>query len=86
MAVARKLKRVLRSEFPAPDRVDLRDEDGIIGIVTSRSFAGMDTMQRQDRIHHILEQHLTPDEQRQVVMIVAVTPEEQLADTLDEKT
>jgi len=80
MAVAaRKLKRVLEEQFPPPDKVTLRDDDGIIGIVTSRRFRRMDTMQRQDLIHEVLTAGLTPQERRHVLMIVAVTPEEEIA-------
>jgi hypothetical protein len=79
MAVVRKLKKILEERFPPPDKVNLRDEDGIIGIVTSKRFRRMDTMQRQDMIHNLLEARLTPEERRQVVIIVAVTPEEEIA-------
>ncbi len=49
MAVAlRKLRRILEERFPAPDKVELRGEDGIIGVVTSRRFRRLDAMQRQD--------------------------------------
>jgi hypothetical protein len=85
MAVAvRKLKRILEKEFPPPDKVDLRDEDGIIGVVTSRRFRRMETMRRQDLIHDILVASLTPEEQRQVLVIVAVTPEEEIANAVDD--
>jgi hypothetical protein len=85
MAVAlQKLKRILEEQFPPPDKVDLRDEDGIIGVVTSRRFRRMDTMRRQDLIHDILATQLNPKERRQVVLIVGVTPEEELANAPDE--
>src|SRR5439155_8983 len=51
MAVVLKLKKILREAFPPPDKVNLRDEDGIIGVVTSKRFRRMDSMQRQDLIH-----------------------------------
>jgi septum formation inhibitor-activating ATPase MinD len=79
VAVARKLKRILEQQFPPPDKVTLRDKDRIIGIVTSKRFRRMDTMKRQDLIHEILATGLTPTERRQVVLIVAVTPEEEIA-------
>ena len=84
MAVVRKLKRILEERFPLPDKVNLRDEDGIIGVVTSKCFRRMDTMQRQDLIHDILENHLTGPERRRVLMIVGVTPEEEVANAEDE--
>ena len=79
MAVARKLKRILEQAFPAPDKVELRDKERIIGIITSKRFRRMDTMQRQDLIHELLSTNLTKEEQREVLIIVAVTPEEAIA-------
>ena len=85
MAVAlRKLKRILEERFPPPDKVDLRDEDGIIGVVTSRRFRRMHTMQRQNVIHDILTAGLNPEERRQVLIIVGVTPEEEIANAGDD--
>jgi hypothetical protein len=79
MAVVRKLKRVLEERFPPPDKVRIRDGDGIIGIVTSTRFRRMDTMQRQEFIYDLLATQLTGEERRQVLLIVCVTPEEELA-------
>ena len=79
MALVRKLKKVLEQRFPPPDKIDLRDDDGIIGIVTSKRFRRLDTMQRQDLIHDILATQLTGDERRRVLLIVGVTPEEEVA-------
>jgi acid stress-induced BolA-like protein IbaG/YrbA len=62
----------------------LRDNDRIIGVVTSKRFRHMDSMQRQDLIHEILASHLTEPEQRHVLMIVGVTPEEEMANAGDE--
>ncbi len=84
MAVVRKLKKILQEAFPSPDKVNLRDEDGIIGVVTSKRFRRMDTMQRQNLLHDILATHLTREEQRNVVLIVGVTPEEAVANAEDE--
>ncbi|HJT79027.1 MAG TPA: hypothetical protein VJ739_17660 [Gemmataceae bacterium] len=85
MAVAlRKLKRILEERFPPPDKVALRDEDGIVGVVTSKRFRRMDTMQRQDLIHDILTTSLEPEERRRVLVIVGVTPEEEIANAVGE--
>ncbi len=83
---ARKLKRVLEDQFPPPDKVSIRDGNGMVGIVTSRRFRRMDTMQRQDIIHEVLATRLTPQERRDVLIIVAVTPEEETAIAHDEST
>lgn len=79
MAVVRKLKKILQERFPPPDKVDLRDDDGVIGIVTSNRFHRLDTMQRQNLIHDILATYLNAEERRHVLLIVAVTPEEEVA-------
>ena len=85
MALAlRKLKRILEERFPPPDKVDLRDEDGIIGVVTSKRFRRQDTMQRQNLIHDILATSLNAEERRHVLLIVAVTPEEEIANAGDD--
>lgn len=72
----RKLNRVLAEEFPAPDTVKLEDHGGIIGVITSARFAGMDTIDRQDLIGNIVAQHLSREERHQVQAIVGVTPDE----------
>ena len=79
MALARKLKKILEDRFPPPDKVELRNDDRIIGVLTSKRFRRMDTMERQDLIHDLLATHLTPEEQSHVLLIVCVTPEEEIA-------
>jgi stress-induced morphogen len=84
MAVVRKLKKILEERFPPPDKVKLRDEDRIIGIITSKRFRRMGTMQRQDLIHKLLVTNLSEAERRHVLLIVCVTPEEEAANAGDE--
>lgn len=84
MAIVRKLKKILEDRFPPPDKVDLREDDGIIGVVTSKRFRRMDTMQRQNLIHDVLATDLTAEERRHVLLIVGVTPEEEVANARDE--
>jgi hypothetical protein len=81
MAIDRKLKRILEERFPPPDKVELRDKDRIIGVITSRRFRRMDSLQRQTLIDSILEADLTLEERRHVLFIVGVTPEEAIAHT-----
>jgi hypothetical protein len=40
----RKLKKMLIKRLPSPASVQLEDHDGIIGVITSAAFAGMDTI------------------------------------------
>jgi hypothetical protein len=72
-----KLKKVLVQRFPSPATVKLEDHDGIIGVITSTAFAGMETIDRQNLIGDIVEAHLSPEERQQVQVIVAVTPDEE---------
>ncbi len=72
----RKLEKVLIQRFPAPATVKLEDHDGIIGVITSAAFAGMETIDRQSLIGDVVETHLAPKERRQVQVIVGVTPDE----------
>jgi len=44
----------------------------------------MDSMQRQNLLHDILATHLTREERRNVVLIVGITPEEEVANAEDE--
>jgi acid stress-induced BolA-like protein IbaG/YrbA len=83
MAVVRKLKKILEERFPPPDEIKLRGDDGIIGVVTSKRFRNMDPMQRQDLIHDVLQSHLSKQEQRQILIIVCVTPDEEVANVGD---
>jgi hypothetical protein len=75
-SLLRKLRAVLTQRFPAPATVRLEDQDGIIGVITSAQFAGMDTIDRQHLIGEIVESQLTPEERRRVQVIVGVTPDE----------
>jgi hypothetical protein len=72
----RKLEKVLVKRFPAPAAVRLEDYNGIIGVITSAAFAGMESIDRQSLIGDIVESHLSPEERRQVQVIVGVTPDE----------
>jgi hypothetical protein len=59
--------------------VRLEDDDGITGYVVSPQFHGMSTLDRQGLIEKALSKSRNPlsaQEQRQVLMIAGVTPEE----------
>ena len=74
--LVRKLERTLTRKFPPPATVKLEDHDGIIGVITSTTFAGMETIDRQNLIGEIIDKHLNSTERRQVQVIVGVTPDE----------
>ena len=81
VSLRQKVDKLLRQAFPRPDRVTLQDDDGIIGVVVSSRFAGVDVIDRQDMIWQALEKSLSSDEKRRVLTIVAVTPKEEIAHT-----
>jgi hypothetical protein len=81
MDLVKKVESILREVFPPPDRIVLEDDDGIIGAVTAARFAEMETIDRINLIWDTLDKGLTPEERRRVVLIVAVTPEEEIAHT-----
>ena len=72
----RKLEKLLTKRFPAPSSVKLEDHDGIIGVITSTEFAGVETMDRQNLIGEFVETKLSPEERWRVQVIVGVTPDE----------
>jgi hypothetical protein len=76
-----KIRSILTREFPSPDEIELEDADGIIGTLTSKRFVGMETIDRINLIWDLLDRELTREERRGVVLIVAATPEEEIAYT-----
>lgn len=59
--------------------VRLEDDDGITGFVVSPQFQDLSALDRQGLIDNALSSSpnpLTPQEQRQVLMIAGITPEE----------
>ncbi len=81
MGILEKVELILKDVFPPPDKVSLEDADGIIGTVTSSRFTGMTTLDRIDMIWDALEKGPTPEERRRVVVMVAATPQEEIAYT-----
>jgi stress-induced morphogen len=76
-----KVRTLLTKTFRPPDQVDVREEDGVIGVVVSRRFRNLDTIDRQSMIGNLLRKGLEPEERKRILMIVAVTPEEQIGHT-----
>ena len=74
--LVRKLEKLLTKRFPAPASVKLEDHDGIIGVIASTEFFGVETIDRQNLIGEVVETKLSPEERRQVQVIVGVTPDE----------
>jgi hypothetical protein len=82
MALIPKLRRILKAAFPPPDKISLRDEDRIIVVVTSNRFRNLEMMDRQTLLEDTLRTHgLSREEMRRILLLVAVTPEEEQAHT-----
>ena len=81
MELLKKTTKLLRQAFPPPARINLKDEDGIMGVVVSSRFEGLEGLDRQNLLWDVLDKKLTPEERRRVVIIVAVTPKEEIAHT-----
>ncbi len=76
--LAEKVKRILRNAFPRLDSLEIHDDDGIIGVLVSPMFEGLESIDRQNMIWDALDRNLEPDEKRQIQIIVAATPEEHM--------
>lgn len=72
----KKLEKALIRRFPRPATVELEDDDGIIGVISSTAFAGVDSIDRQNQIGELIASCLTREEQRRIQIIVGVTPDE----------
>jgi stress-induced morphogen len=81
MAFKTKVMRLLKASFPPPDHIEVEDENGIIGTVISDRFKGLDTIERQQILSQALDDKLTGEERKRIVIIIAMTPREQLAHT-----
>jgi hypothetical protein len=73
-----KVRSILIKKFPPPDEIDLKEEDGVVGVIVSRRFRKMETIARQELLGKLLEKELTPNERKRILVIVAVTPEEKI--------
>lgn len=78
-SLVRKVKRLLLRAFPG-SRITLEnDEYGLGGKIISPTFRRMDSLERVQRIGAALYGHLTPEEERRYVLIMGLTPEEEMA-------
>jgi acid stress-induced BolA-like protein IbaG/YrbA len=73
--LAEKVKRLLTNAFN-PAEVEVSTRDGIVVIVVSARFEGMDDMDRQKAVWDILRQSLDSKERRAIAIVVALTPKE----------
>lgn len=85
MDVKEKVATILRAAFE-PEELVLDDSDGLSGYVTSSRFRGFDSLDRQKMLDKVLrapESGLTKSELREILVIAALTPEEQALHTAD---
>jgi acid stress-induced BolA-like protein IbaG/YrbA len=78
MDLKEKVEKALQRHFQV-EHLDLRDDNGIIGVMVSPDFEGVGRLDRQRRIDRVLRNRsmkLTRREQRQVLLIAAFTPTE----------
>ena len=73
---------VLTEAFPPPAKVELEDKGRIIGAVVSSRFEGMESYDRMQILWDVLGNKLSQEQLRRVLMIVAATPDEELAYTV----
>ena len=73
----KKVISVLKAAFPSAE-IDLQDDDGIIGVLVSNEFEGVEAIDRQNKIWKVLDRSLAPEEKRRIHIIVAATPEEHI--------
>jgi acid stress-induced BolA-like protein IbaG/YrbA len=78
MESVEKIETALRKNMSV-DRVDLQDDNGIIGFVVSKDFQDVSSTDRQTMIHRILRtspDRLTKAEVRRIGAIATLTPDE----------
>jgi acid stress-induced BolA-like protein IbaG/YrbA len=83
VAILKKVRTVLNRVFKPAFPPDLEeDDDGVIGVVVSDQFRGVEPVERQVMIYKALRTPaagLSEDEVRRVLAIAPLTPEEYVA-------
>lgn len=81
MDLLEKVKAALERYFQ-PELLKLEDDDGISGYVVAQQFRGMSSLDRQTAIDQALrksEEPLSREENRRVIAIAGLSPEEAVA-------
>jgi acid stress-induced BolA-like protein IbaG/YrbA len=79
--VLKKVKTALNRHFK-PELLDLHDDDGIVGVIVSDDFRGVESIDRQTMIQQALQKSTTPltkADWRRILIIAPMTPEEFVA-------
>ena len=80
MDLKEKVRTILQDAF-APEQLVLDDADGLSGYVISETFRGYDSLDRQKMVDRALRAPaagLSKAELREILVIAALTPEEQV--------
>ena len=86
MDLAKKVKRALEKSFH-PERVELKENEGISGYIVAAQFRKMTDLDRQWVIHKALRESsakLSREDLRRVTVIAALTPEEYIAHGIED--
>jgi acid stress-induced BolA-like protein IbaG/YrbA len=81
----RKKVKLALERYLRPERIELKDNDGISGYVVSPQFRRMTMIDRQALIYNALREssaRLKPEEIRRVIAVAALTPEEYIGHDL----
>ncbi len=79
MEIVDEVRSVLTEAFPPPAKVELEDTGRIVGAVISSRFDGMASYDRMQIIWDHLGKKFSGEKLRRVLMILAATPDEEIA-------
>ena len=79
MELTEEVTSILKAVIPPPDRIELEDDDGIVGTLVSSRFEGMEMIDRINLIWDLLGDKLPREKRRRVILIVAAAPDEAIA-------
>ena len=85
MDLKEKVAQALKDAFE-PEQLVLDDSDGLSGYIISPKFRGLDSLDRQMMIDKVLRSPnsgLSKAERREILVIAALTPEEQALHAVD---
>ncbi len=77
--VATVLEKLFEAKYISAEYTNSTEEDGIYGWIVSKKFEGMSALERRMQIETALKNSLTKEEQDQIRIIIAITPDENKA-------
>jgi acid stress-induced BolA-like protein IbaG/YrbA len=73
--LAERVKELLNDAFK-PAEISVSSRDGVVVILVTERFEGLEDMARQEAVWQVLDRSLTPEERRAIAVVVALTPKE----------